>query len=181
MLMQRMALIELQAQLDEAYAHNPDSSTLADFRADPLLVEAEARALDEAVEIISPHPGVVGGYPAKARILDWALPKVERVHRGPREPGCLRLWLPTSTVARKGVWELTEVEAVSIPEGQIENLRAALGGRSEELVAVEVKYKLSPSLRRILKDPAPEEQDLAAAAEKCVERKRTLRHVFRSA
>jgi hypothetical protein len=104
-LMQRLPLFELQARLDEAHARNPASPTLADFRADPVLVEAEARALDEAAEIITPHAMIAGCYPGKSTKLDWARPSFEPLARR-REPGPLRLWLPTSTVGRKGVWEL---------------------------------------------------------------------------
>lgn len=109
-LMQRLPLIELQAQLDEAHSHNRDSPTLADFRTDPWLAEAEACALDDAAQIITPHTGVAACYPGKTNLLDWALesaPQVVTVTRS-RAPGPLRLWLPTSSVGRKGVWELRE-------------------------------------------------------------------------
>lgn len=111
-LMQRLPLLELQAQLDEAHTHNPDSSTLADYRADPWLAEAEARALDDAVEIITPHAGIANCYPGKTTLLEWALPGdlervTDRVTRT-QTRGPLRLWLPTSSVGRKGVWELRE-------------------------------------------------------------------------
>lgn len=107
-LMQRLPLLELQAQLDEAHAHNPDSPTLADFRADPELVEAEAWALDDAAQIVTPHAQIAACFPGKTTILDWATPRIPGGRRGPRRPGPVRLWLPTSTVGRKGVWELRE-------------------------------------------------------------------------
>ncbi|KIG16912.1 Vancomycin B-type resistance protein VanW [Enhygromyxa salina] len=108
-LMQRLPLLELQAQLDEAHARNPDSPTLADFRTDPWLAEAESRALDDAVEIITPHAGVATYFPGKTTVLEWARATGDP-QAGPRvrTPGPLRLWLPTSSVGRKGVWELRE-------------------------------------------------------------------------
>jgi hypothetical protein len=106
-LMQRLPILELQAQLDEAHARNPDSLTLADFRADPWLAEAESRALDDAIEIITPHGAIANCYPGKTTLLDWDLAPQHLVTRS-RSPGPLRLWLPTSSVGRKGVWELRE-------------------------------------------------------------------------
>jgi hypothetical protein len=108
-LMQRLPLFELQARLDEAHARHPGSPTLADFRADQRLLEAEARALDDAVEIVTPHPELAACYPGKTTRIDWVLPRVDRIVRSTRAPGPLRLWLPTSTVGRKGVHELREV------------------------------------------------------------------------
>jgi hypothetical protein len=107
-LMQRLPLLELQARLDEAHARHSQSPTLADFRADPRLLDAEARALDDAVEIVTPHPEIAECYPGKTTRLDWVLPRVARKVTHEREPGPLRLWLPTSTVGRKGVHELRE-------------------------------------------------------------------------
>jgi hypothetical protein len=107
-LMLRLPILELQAQLDEAHARNPDSPTLADFRADPWLAEAESRALDDAIEIITPHGAVANGYPGKTTLLDWDLPPQPLAVARSRSPGPLRLWLPTSSVGRKGVWELRE-------------------------------------------------------------------------
>jgi hypothetical protein len=107
--MQRLPLFELQARLDEAHARHPESPTLADFRADPRLLEAEARALDDAVEIVTPHPELAECYPGKTTRIEWVLPRVDGVVRSTRAPGPLRLWLPTSTVGRKGVHELREV------------------------------------------------------------------------
>ncbi|PRP90337.1 Vancomycin B-type resistance protein VanW [Enhygromyxa salina] len=110
-LMQRLPLSELQAQLDEAHARNPGSPTLADFRADPVLVEAEAEALDAAAQILSPHASVAECFPDKARKLDWSRPKPGRKRRAPRAPGPPRLLLPSATVARKGAGELREALA----------------------------------------------------------------------
>lgn len=114
-LMQRLPLFELQARLDEAHARHSHSPTLADFRADARLLDAEARALDDAVEIVTPHAEIAECYPGKTTRLEWVLPRVDAGvasrRQRPREPGPLRLWLPTSTVGRKGVHELREALA----------------------------------------------------------------------
>lgn len=104
-LMQRLPLVELQGQLDRAHARWPQSPTLADFRADARLLEDEARGLEMAVEIVTPHAAIAECFAGKVTKLDWVLPRPTRSLR-PREPGPLRLWLPASTVGRKGVWEL---------------------------------------------------------------------------
>ncbi|NVB43703.1 glycosyltransferase family 4 protein [Pseudenhygromyxa sp. WMMC2535] len=125
-LMQRLPLAALQARLDEAAAQNPNSPTLADFRADPQLVEDEARALDEAIAVVTPHAEVAACFPDKAVRLRWAGGRARaggllegeawageggdldaRREPGRREADApLRLWMPTSTVGRKGAWEL---------------------------------------------------------------------------
>lgn len=107
-LMQRLPMFELHARLDEAHDRWPHSPTLADFRADPWLLDDEARALDMAVEIVTPHAEIADLFTGKATKLDWSLPP--RRARAPqrRPPGPLRLWLPASTVGRKGVYELRE-------------------------------------------------------------------------
>lgn len=104
-LMQRLPLFELQARLDEAREHNPQSPTLADFRADPRLVEAEAEALEGAAELLTPHTGIAACFPGRARLLPWARPESSEL---PRESAGrpLRLLFPASTVGRKGAWEL---------------------------------------------------------------------------
>jgi hypothetical protein len=106
-LMQRLPLIELQARLDEARDRWPHSPTLGDFRTDPRLLEDEARALDMAAEIITPHAEVARCFPGKVAKLDWILPPRRTLARR-RGSGPLRLWLPSPTVGRKGVWELRE-------------------------------------------------------------------------
>ncbi|WP_428263214.1 VanW family protein [Haliangium sp.] len=106
-LMQRLPLYMLQARLDQARAAWPDSPTLGDFRAEPALVEAEARALDDAAAVVTPHSEIAELFSDKATLLDWSVPATVRPagkHR--RSPGPLRLLLPASTVGRKGCWEL---------------------------------------------------------------------------
>ncbi|HVH97126.1 MAG TPA: VanW family protein [Enhygromyxa sp.] len=105
-LMTRLPLVELQAQLDQAHRRWPQSPTLADFRADARLLEDEAHALELAVEIVTPHAGIAGCFADKVTKLDWSLPAARARPSRPRAPGPLRLWLPASTVGRKGVHEL---------------------------------------------------------------------------
>jgi hypothetical protein len=110
-LMQRLPLLELAARLDEAHARHPASPTLADFRPTPELVDDETRALAAAVSLLTPHAEVADCFPGKATRLDWSLPTLAKLGGQPRAPGPLRLWLPSSTVGRKGVWELREALA----------------------------------------------------------------------
>ena len=76
---------------------------------------------------------------------------------------------------------MTRVETVTIPERLLQGMQQALRDRFEQLVSVETKYKITPALRRILEDPGPQEQDLLAEVEKCVERKTSSRYTFRVA
>ncbi|MCA9700959.1 MAG: glycosyltransferase, partial [Myxococcales bacterium] len=115
-LMQRLPLRELQARLDRAAAANPHSPTLADFRADRALLEDEARAFAEVVRVVTPHAEVAACFPARALLLPWSRPSEHRQVGGPRGEGPLRLWLPASTVGRKGVWELrAALRALAVP------------------------------------------------------------------
>ena len=103
-LMTRPPMTELQATLDRAAKRWPMSPTLADFRADPRLLELERQALAEARSWITPHSEVARLAGDRAMKLDWHLPKMEPVIAdGDR-------WLfPASTLGRKGAWELREL------------------------------------------------------------------------
>ncbi|MFO7562132.1 MAG: VanW family protein [Enhygromyxa sp.] len=107
-LMQRLPLPELHARLDQAHARWPHSPTLADFRADPRLLDDEARALDQAVEIVTPHAEIAELFPDKATKLDWKLPLARAGSPRRPAPGPLHLYFPAATVGRKGVYELRE-------------------------------------------------------------------------
>lgn len=104
-LMTRLPLAELQATLDRAAKAWPQSPTLADFRADPALLEAEAAALAAARKWITPHGRIAALAGAKAEKLAWQLPPMPTA--GPR-PG-RRIRFPASTLGRKGAYELREV------------------------------------------------------------------------
>ena len=116
-LMTRLPLAELHAQLDRAGARWPEARTLGDFRADPDLVEAETAALAEAGKWITPHSGIAALAGARAEKLAWHLPALPRRTRG------RRIIFPASTLARKGAAELREVARESL-------LPIGLGGPS---------------------------------------------------
>jgi hypothetical protein len=114
-LMTRLPLGTLQTTLDRAHRQWPESATLADFRADSEFVESERAALAEARHWITPHTAIAKLGGARARLLDWSLPSVERVTGE-------RILYPASTLGRKGAYELREAAR------RLE-LRLALGGR----------------------------------------------------
>lgn len=99
-LMTRLPLAELERVLDLAFAAQPKSSTLADFRAPPALVEAEMAALAAARHWITPHSATATLAGDRAIKLDWQLPPPQAVERGP--------WIvfPAATLGRKGAWEV---------------------------------------------------------------------------
>ena len=92
----------LHAQLDDAAAAHPDRGTLADHRADPALVAAEADALARADAVITPHAGIAALFPGRAVHLPWRLPSA--LPLGPRQPR--RIAFPGPTLARKGAHEV---------------------------------------------------------------------------
>ncbi|MCW5773507.1 MAG: VanW family protein, partial [Rhodospirillaceae bacterium] len=108
-LMTALPMGTLQARLDRAAARHPERRTLADFRADPVLVAAEAAALDRARKIVTAHADIAALFPLKAVQLDWAVPKaVAPVSVAPGKP---RLIFPAATLARKGAFDLREAIA----------------------------------------------------------------------
>lgn len=102
-LMIRLPMTSLQETLDRAAARWPDSPTLADFRADPKLVELEKSALAEARNWITPHSGIAKLAGDRAVKLDWQIPDAKPANRGQQ------LLFPASTLGRKGAWELREL------------------------------------------------------------------------
>ena len=105
-LMTGLPLSVFQHRLDEAFSRHPESGTLSDFRAPDWLVNAEDQALQRANRIISPHSEVTSLFPNQALPLRWVLPQQQRwpyeQHR------TLRLLFPSSTLGRKGIYELRE-------------------------------------------------------------------------
>ena len=117
-LMAAPPMAELQERLDAAARLHPASPTLADFRADPALVLAEAEALAQARRIVTPHHDVAALFPGRAEVLEWARP-------APRTPLANsrlrpRIVFPGPTAGRKGAYEL----------------RGALAGLDVELLAM---------------------------------------------
>jgi VanW like protein len=102
-LMTRLPMGVLQARLDAAFAAHPDRPTLADYRADPALAEAEAEALAAADRVVTPHAEIAALFGDRAVRLDWRRPPAAP----PPRPGGI-FTFPGPTVARKGAFELRE-------------------------------------------------------------------------
>lgn len=103
-LMERWPLEELQRRLNEAYQRHPNSPTLGDFRADPMLVRLESEALARAGKLITPHRAIAKYFGSRAWQLEWEMP-AESV-RG-RVKG--HVFLPCSPLGRKGIYDLEGV------------------------------------------------------------------------
>jgi len=102
-LMTRLPMAVLQARLDAAFAAHPDRPTLADYRADPALADAETEALAAADAIVTPHAEIAAIFGDRAVRLDWRrLPAAPT----PRPGGVFAF--PGPTLARKGAFELRE-------------------------------------------------------------------------
>jgi hypothetical protein len=100
-LLTRFPLAELQQRLDRAAALHPESPTLADFRADPALVEAEQEALAAARRLVTPHAELATLAGDRVEPLSWALPHVEQTRRGGDA-----VVFPAPALGRKGAYEL---------------------------------------------------------------------------
>jgi len=72
--MSRYPFAEIHRRLDSAAAELGDSATIADFRADPELVEREAELLARARRIVTPHHGIAALFPDRALRLVWHRP-----------------------------------------------------------------------------------------------------------
>jgi glycosyltransferase involved in cell wall biosynthesis len=103
-LVNRWPLAELQARLDAAATHHPESDTLVDFRADPGLVLAETQAFAAAARIVTPHRAIAASFGSRAILLDWKMPAETK--RAARSTDPVRWFFPASALARKGIHEL---------------------------------------------------------------------------
>lgn len=128
-LVNRWPLAALQAHLDEAAKRHPASGTLADFRADPALLRAEAEALAAAARIVTPHRAIAASFGARAILLDWNTPSDPQ----PRAnlPETVRWLLPSSALGRKGIHEL--VAALEEVGGELLVLGRAREGTGDPL------------------------------------------------
>lgn len=104
-LIERWPLAELQRRLDRAKSRNPQSATLADFRADPELARAEKQALAAAGRLITPHLEIAKHLGSSAWNIPWTMPKPV-THRAPMDKPSL--FLPASRLGRKGAFELAD-------------------------------------------------------------------------
>ncbi len=114
-LMTRSPLAMLQTDLDRAAALHPESTTLADFRADAELTTLEEMALHAAHRLLTPHSAVAAyassHYPAEVVQVDWLMPKVApQANRGKR------ILFPASALGRKGAFAVRSAcKALGLP------------------------------------------------------------------
>ncbi|MDT3382344.1 glycosyltransferase, partial [Labrys neptuniae] len=102
-LMERLPLAVLQARLDTAAAHHPESPTLADFRAPEAIVAAESAALAAADRLLTPHAEIAALAPGRTHLLDWSPARPLPAAKGGRT-----LLFPASALGRKGAYALRE-------------------------------------------------------------------------
>jgi len=105
-LMNALPMHEIQMRLDRAAESHPESTTLADFRADEELIAAESAALATARRIVTPHTAIASLFLDRAVLLDWKKPDAPVSHH--RKPHRPTLVFPASTVGRKGCYELRD-------------------------------------------------------------------------
>lgn len=96
----------IHERLDLALSRHPESKTLADFRAPEHLVELERKALIGARRIFTTNPDIAGFFPEKAILLSRNLPKSKKTP--PKRSSREKIAFPTSTLGRKGAFELRE-------------------------------------------------------------------------
>jgi VanW like protein len=105
-LMNSLPMNEIQKRLDLAFELHPNSKTLGDFRAENWLIEAETEALKNARKIITPHTEIASLFGERSEILDWKLPQSKDFTK--QQNAKFTIVFPTSTVGRKGSYELRE-------------------------------------------------------------------------
>jgi hypothetical protein len=142
-LMTRLPLAALQATLDRAAQVWPQSPTLADFRADPALLEAESAALAAARRWITPHSHIAKLAGAKAEKLAWQLPTAPPA----RPSGRSGVAFPASTLGRKGAYELRAIAREL-------DLPLLLGGPVLEGRSFWDRVRATPANRALLNDAA---------------------------
>lgn len=109
-LMTALPMIEIQRRLDIAHKLHPESRTLADFRADQALLDAEDEALVHARTVITPHSLIAEHFKTRAVRLDWSIPeRAERKKNTVNEKPVI--CFPATTVGRKGCYELRDALA----------------------------------------------------------------------
>jgi hypothetical protein len=129
-LMERWPLEELQRRLNEAARQHPESPTLGDFRADPVLVRMESEALARAGKLITPHRAIAKHFGHRAWLLDWKMPEVEARSAGGED----HFFLPCSPLGRKGIYDLEGLGKKLVVLG-----RAREGGGEESFQQGELK------------------------------------------
>jgi VanW like protein len=104
-LMTALPMQKLQARLDLAAKHYPQSPTLNNFRVSPEIAAWEMSALQQAKKLIAPHQELAMLWPEKTELLDWVMPVANTKSTIPcnSKPTVV---LPTSSLGRKGIYEL---------------------------------------------------------------------------
>jgi hypothetical protein len=82
--MSRYPFAEIHRLLDQAAEELGPSATIADFRADEALVDAEAELLSKARRIITPHHGIAALFPGRSELLTWHRPAAQVHTKGSR-------------------------------------------------------------------------------------------------
>jgi hypothetical protein len=101
-LMVRMPIRALQAELDLAARLHPESKTCADFRAPAWLLQAEAEALAAADHWVTPHRAIADLAGTRAIVLPWNMPAASNKSPTPGH----HIIFPASALCRKGAYEL---------------------------------------------------------------------------
>jgi hypothetical protein len=101
-LMTRPPLQHLHQQLDRLATQFPERKTFQEFRGPAWMVEAEAEALEQAEQIITPHVQLASLFAHKSKLLDWKLPDIKNRERGSH------IIFPGPALARKGAFEVRD-------------------------------------------------------------------------
>jgi hypothetical protein len=126
-LIERWPMEEMQRRLDLAKTAHPQSTTLADFRADDELLRAEREALAEAGRLITPHLSLAKYFGTRAWLIPWEMPApLTRTTRKDTP----RLFFPASRLGRKGAFELAAALKSGI-DAQLYYLGAADEGSAD--------------------------------------------------
>lgn len=90
--------------LEEAHARHPQRESLAEFRAEKHIIDAETAALEAAGRIITPHAAIAGLFPEKAIKIPWQL----TAHLSAKFPPAFSIAFPGPTTAAKGAFEVRD-------------------------------------------------------------------------
>jgi hypothetical protein len=131
-LVNRWPMEELQRRLDLAKQAHPESTTLGDFRADPLLLRAEKEALAAAARLVTPHRAIASHFSARAWLIDWEMPEPLVAH--PSAPPFI--FFPASKLGRKGAFELASAFQAGIP-AELKILGKATEGPADPFAGID--------------------------------------------
>ena len=138
-LIERWPMEEMQRRLDLAKATHPQSTTLADFRADETILRAERDALAAAGRLITPHLALATYFGTRAWLIPWKMPEpLPRTspNEKPTFPEKPSLFFPASRLGRKGAFELAAALKSGI-DAQLYYLGAADEGRADPFVGID--------------------------------------------